>query len=62
VTFAGIEKVRIIEDGKVAERQVETGRRQGGLIEVLSGLTAEAAVIRDPESANVGQQAVPGSS
>ena len=37
-----------IVDGKVAERRVTLGRREGGRVEVVDGLAAGDAVIREP--------------
>jgi RND family efflux transporter MFP subunit len=48
VTFAGVDKVLTIVDGKVAERRVTLGRREGGRVEVVDGLAAGDAVIREP--------------
>lgn len=36
--FAGVEKVRLIREGKAVEQPVRTGRRREGWIEVLEGL------------------------
>jgi RND family efflux transporter MFP subunit len=50
VTFAGIEKVYVIQAGKAVERLVSTGRVQGtaGLVEIPTGLDADEVVILDP--------------
>lgn len=48
VTFAGVDKVLTIVDGKVAERRVTIGRREGGRVEIVNGLAAGDAVIREP--------------
>jgi multidrug efflux pump subunit AcrA (membrane-fusion protein) len=48
VSFAGVEKVLTVADGKVVERRVELGRREGAAVEVLKGLTAGERVIVDP--------------
>jgi RND family efflux transporter MFP subunit len=50
VTFAGIEKVYVIQAGKAVERLVNTGRIQGtpGLVEIRTGLNADEVVILDP--------------
>ena len=59
ITFAGIEKVRVLRDGKVAEQEVETGRRNGALVEVRSGIEKDALVLANPEGARVGEAATP---
>lgn len=48
VTFAGVDKVLTIADGKVQERRVTLGRRQGDRVEVVDGLDADVPVIRQP--------------
>lgn len=48
VTFAGVDKVLTIVEGKVAERRVTIGRREGGRVEIVDGLAAGDAVIREP--------------
>src|SRR5688572_1748536 len=37
-TFAGLEKVFVIESGKVAERIVRSGSRIGGDVEIVEGV------------------------
>ncbi len=48
VTFAGVEKVLSVKDGKVVEKRVSVGRRAGGRLEILTGLAAGEAVIAEP--------------
>ena len=48
VSFAGVEKVLTVVDGKVAEKRVELGRRAGTSVEILKGLQAGERVIVDP--------------
>lgn len=48
VTFAGVEKVLTVADGKVVERRVTLGRREGPSVEILKGLTTGERVIVDP--------------
>ena len=47
-TFAGLENVFLVVDGRAVERKVRTGRSQGDLVEVLSGLKAGEFVIASP--------------
>jgi RND family efflux transporter MFP subunit len=58
VTFAGIEKVITIQDGKALEKPITTGRRNGEWVEVLSGITAGEAVILNPGNLQSGQPVV----
>jgi RND family efflux transporter MFP subunit len=48
VTFAGVQKVLTVTDGRASERRIRTGRREGDRVEVLEGLHAGDLVIRDP--------------
>lgn len=48
VSFAGVEKVFVVKDGKAVERRVTTGRRATNQVEVLKGLTAGEPVIVSP--------------
>jgi RND family efflux transporter MFP subunit len=48
VTFAGVEKVLTVAAGKVVERRVELGRREGTSVEILRGLDAGELVIVEP--------------
>jgi RND family efflux transporter MFP subunit len=55
VTFAGIDKVIGVEDGKAAEKRVKLGRRTGGQVEVLDGVKAGDEVVIDPGNLATGQ-------
>jgi RND family efflux transporter MFP subunit len=57
VSFAGIEKVVSVEDGKAVERRIRTGRRTGERVEVVEGLAAGEKVVLAPGNL-VGGQAV----
>ena len=48
VTFAGIEKVIVVQNGKALEKPVTTGRRSGEWTEILSGVNVGDQVIVDP--------------
>ncbi len=54
-TFAGLEKVFLVKDGKALERSVITGRREGALVEILSGAKENDVVVLDPGSLRTGQ-------
>jgi RND family efflux transporter MFP subunit len=58
-SFAGIDKVLVVDSGKAVERQVELGRRKDGMVEVRSGLSRDALVIAAPRGINVGQAVTP---
>ncbi|HZT57584.1 MAG TPA: efflux RND transporter periplasmic adaptor subunit [Pyrinomonadaceae bacterium] len=55
VTFAGIEKVITVEDGKAKEKPVTTGRRADTWTEVLSGVGVGDPVVVDPGNLQSGQ-------
>lgn len=55
MTFAGIEKVVVVQDGKAMERSVTTGRRAGQWIEIVSGLSAGEVVVLQPTGLRTGQ-------
>jgi len=44
-SFAGLNKVVLVRDGKAAEQQVELGDRSDGLVEVRRGLSGEEVVV-----------------
>lgn len=48
VSFAGVDKVMVVRDGRVAEKRVTTGRRDAERIEVVAGLAAGEEVILEP--------------
>jgi len=49
-TFAGLEKVFVVKDGKAVEQRVRTGRRSGDRVEILEGVAAGEQVVVDPGS------------
>ncbi len=54
-TFAGLEKVFVVKEGKAVERSVITGRQDGSRVEVISGVNENDAVVIDPGSLRTGQ-------
>ena len=48
VTFAGIEKVIVVQNGKALEKPITTGRRSGEWTEILAGINVGDQVIVDP--------------
>jgi RND family efflux transporter MFP subunit len=55
VTFAGLQKVILVESGKAIERPVTTGDTRGDEIEVVTGLRAGEAVVDEPGTLQQGQ-------
>ena len=58
VTFAGIDKVIIVENGKAVEKTVTVGRRGADWIEIKSGVNTGQAVVLDPGNLQSGQSVV----
>jgi membrane fusion protein, multidrug efflux system len=58
VVFAGVEKVMSVKDGKSVEIRVQTGRRQGDRVEVVSGLQGGELVVVQPGNLTGGQVVV----
>jgi multidrug efflux pump subunit AcrA (membrane-fusion protein) len=57
LTFAGVEKVLTVREGKSEELRVTTGRRLGDRVEIVTGLRAGQPVV-DPVGNLTGGQAV----
>ena len=55
VTFAGVERVFVVADGRAVERRIRTGRRAGDRVEVLEGLSAGDPVVVSPGNLAGGQ-------
>ena len=55
ITFAGLEKVIVVQNGKALEKAVSTGRRQHEAVEVLSGVKADEVVVLSPGALRTGQ-------
>jgi RND family efflux transporter MFP subunit len=55
VTFAGIEKVILVQNGKAVEKPITTGRRAADWTEVLAGLNVGDAVVVEPGNLQSGQ-------
>ena len=55
ITFAGLEKVVLVVEGKALEKTVVTGRRGAGWVEIVSGLNAGQTVVLEPAGLRTGQ-------
>ena len=55
VTFAGIEKVIVVQNGKALEKPITSGRRNGDLTEIIAGVNVGDQVIVDPGNLQSGQ-------
>jgi RND family efflux transporter MFP subunit len=58
VSFAGIDKVILVQDGKAVEKPITLGRRTPDWIEVVSGLTTADLVVINPGNLQSGQPVV----
>ena len=54
-SFVGLEKVFVIQDEKAFEKSINTGRRERGFVEVLSGIGARDVVILEAGKIRSGQ-------
>lgn len=55
VTFAGIEKVIVVQNGKALEKPITTGRRSPEFTEIVAGIGVGEKVIIDPGNLQSGQ-------
>ena len=55
ITFAGLEKVIVVRDGKAFETRIQTGRRGGDWVEAMSGVKPNDVVVLDPGNLRTGQ-------
>lgn len=55
VTFAGIEKVIVVQNGKALEKPITTGRRSPDFTEIVAGINVGEKVIVDPGNLQSGQ-------
>jgi len=55
ITFAGVEKVLVVRQGRTAEVRVVTGRRLGDDVEIIDGLKRGEAVVAIPGNLTGGQ-------
>ncbi|MFN2532263.1 MAG: efflux RND transporter periplasmic adaptor subunit [Pyrinomonadaceae bacterium] len=55
VTFAGIDKVIVVQNAKALEKPITTGRRNGDWTEVMAGVNVGEKVIVDPGNLQSGQ-------
>ena len=55
VTFAGIEKVIVVQNGKALEKPITTGRRNGEFTEIVAGITVGDKVVVEPGNLQSGQ-------
>ena len=55
LTFAGIEKIFLVQDGKAVEKNITTGRRAEDFVEILGGLQPGGLVVLRPGSLQNGQ-------
>ncbi len=55
LTFAGLEKVVLVQNGQALEQVVTTGRRGPGWVEIVSGLSGGQEVVLSPAGLRTGQ-------
>lgn len=54
VRFAGVDRVLLVRDGRIAEQVVEVGRADARRVEIVAGLAAGDAVVREPGGLRAG--------
>jgi len=54
VSFAGIDKVFVVRDGRAVETPITTGRRDAERVEIVGGLAAGDVVVRAPGNLETG--------
>jgi hypothetical protein len=55
VTFAGIEKVIVVQNGKALEKPITTGRRNTEFTEIVAGINVGEKIVVDPGNLQSGQ-------
>ncbi len=55
ITFAGIEKVIGVKEGRAVERRVRSGRHTGNRVEILEGLVPSDLIVSEPGNLSGGQ-------
>ncbi len=55
VTFAGVEKVLLVNQGRAVEVRVQSGRRLGDRVEIVAGVKAGTPVVEQPGNLTAGQ-------
>ena len=58
ISFAGIDKVILVQEGKAVEKPITLGRRTSDWVEVLQGLTTADSVVINPGNLQSGQPLV----
>jgi RND family efflux transporter MFP subunit len=56
VTFAGIDRVFIVQDGQAVEKRVRTGRHNEAGVEILEGVSAGDKVVIEPGNLTDGEK------
>jgi RND family efflux transporter MFP subunit len=57
-TFAGIDRVFIVNDGKVSEKRIKVGRRSDDGVEILEGVMAGEVVVLRPGNMTDGEKII----
>ncbi len=58
ITFAGIEKVIGVKEGRAVERRIRSGRRAGDRVEILEGLSRSDLIVSEPGNLSGGQPVI----
>jgi RND family efflux transporter MFP subunit len=55
ITFAGMQKIFVLREGKAVEKEVSLRREQNGLVEIIGEVKADEVVVVDPGTLRNGQ-------
>ena len=55
ITFAGMQKIFVLREGKAVEKEVNLKREQNGLVEIVGEVKADEVVVIDPGTLRNGQ-------
>ena len=55
ITFAGMQKIFVLREGKAVEKEVSLRREQNGLVEIMGEVKADEVVVVDPGTLRNGQ-------
>jgi len=55
ITFAGMQKIFVLREGKAAEKEVSLRRERNGLVEIIGEVKADEVVVVDPGTLRNGQ-------
>jgi RND family efflux transporter MFP subunit len=58
VSFAGIDRVFTVKDGKASEKRIKAGRRSDEAVEIIEGISAGDRVVLSPGNMTDGEKVI----